>query len=187
VRTVDSAAIKTAIAAAASDLFPDLGAFGKLRVDSDPKGASVWVDGEALGIAPLIARVSAGTHAVEVRAKGHRPVREEIAIVLGQTAVLEAELSKNRSAWPLYMGGAAAAAGAAGLALGVTAQNVANDWKDACPESGCAAGFTAARYDDDDSSVAIRKNAANALYGVAGALAVGAIVYFFLDPGEDTE
>ncbi len=80
------------------------------------------------------------------------------------------------------------AAGVAGIILGAVVKNKANRWSDACPGGmPCAAGFTRDRYDDDMQAIDQGRTVANVLYGVAGAAALGAVIWFFADPGSDPE
>jgi hypothetical protein len=130
-------------------------------------------------------RVRAGAHGLEVRAKGHFPHREQVAIALGQTAVVQADLTKNRGSLPWYLGAGAAGAAAIGLVLGVTAQSTAHGWEDACADRTCDPGFTRARYEDDTASVGARRTIANGLFVAAGALLIGGVVAWAIDPGSD--
>ena len=52
--------------------------------DTAPRGATVRVDGRALGVTPLTAKVSAGRRSVELRLSGFKPVDRAIEVVAGE-------------------------------------------------------------------------------------------------------
>lgn len=69
--------------------FSLLPAFGRLTVEG-PKGAEVWVDGVKKGQLPWSSDpLGAGTHLVEVRRLGHKPMRQSIDLGEGQRRALE--------------------------------------------------------------------------------------------------
>jgi len=64
----------------------DLRATGSLRIDTDPPGASVWVDGVAHGTAPVtIGALAEGAHSVVVR-NAAGSVRRSVAVRPDETA-----------------------------------------------------------------------------------------------------
>ncbi len=64
----------------------DLRATGSLRVESDPPGAEVWVDGVARGTAPVtLEAVAEGPHTVVVR-NGDGTVRQSVQVRADETA-----------------------------------------------------------------------------------------------------
>ena len=49
---------------------------GGLRVETQPTGASVWLDGAEVGLAPLtLGRVAPGAHTVRVALAGYAPAQ----------------------------------------------------------------------------------------------------------------
>ncbi len=73
-------------------------ATGKLQVTSEPAGATVLVDGERKGTAPvLVADLAIGRHQVELRADG-ATVQQEVTIEPGGTSSLVVPVSSARNA-----------------------------------------------------------------------------------------
>jgi hypothetical protein len=67
--------------AASTDDGSTQGATGTMAVESNAAGAEVFVDGKSMGSAPLPSlRLSAGTHIVEVTAKGYLPWKRELTV-----------------------------------------------------------------------------------------------------------
>lgn len=65
---------------------------GKLRVESDPPGATVFIDGKQRGVTPLQADdVTAGRHAVDVTMNGNT-VHETVDVKAGRTATLRTSI-----------------------------------------------------------------------------------------------
>lgn len=62
---------------------------GQLRCTSMPAGASVTVDGKALGVTPLKADVPAGKHEVTVRHPTHEEETHEVTVRPGQAVDLD--------------------------------------------------------------------------------------------------
>lgn len=79
---------------------------GSLRVESATPGATLSIDGRAVGALPMgeAARVGEGSVVVEVRAPGHRDDRREVTIAAGETVRLVVQLAPQAEP-----GGAAAA------------------------------------------------------------------------------
>jgi hypothetical protein len=65
---------------------------GLLVVDTQPAGATVVVDGRALGNAPVEASVPQGSHDVVVRLPGFRETRTSVVIGLGERRVVTVKL-----------------------------------------------------------------------------------------------
>lgn len=66
---------------------------GQIVVRSTTEGATVLVDGEERGVAPVIVRdVGEGTHAIVVRADGYRDYRTTCRVAPGQDCEIDAEL-----------------------------------------------------------------------------------------------
>lgn len=76
---------------------------GAIRVHTPGvKGAEVYVDGELKGKAPgEFSGIRPGTHALEVRAPGYKPVEREIQIRAGDTSYVKIELEKLPEAKPV--------------------------------------------------------------------------------------
>lgn len=195
-RTVgfSDAGLLQGVTAAALELLPERAdaAFGTVLLQGGLPGARVLVDGSESGELSMEAppraalRVRAGARKIEVLAPGHATYEATPEVLVGQSVRLEVELSKNRSPGPLYLAGGAVLAAGVATALAVAVQRRANAWEDGCPTGmACEPGFTRARYDADDDFVTGGRWAANGLFAVAGAAAIGAAVWFFLDPGAD--
>jgi hypothetical protein len=74
------------------------GAGGSLRVLSTPTGASIWVDGEEQGPAPItVEGLAPGTHIVEARAEGRPPVSERVTIEVGRRETVMLEVASAAS------------------------------------------------------------------------------------------
>ena len=59
-------------------------ASASVSVQSSTAGATLWVDGNRIGALPVIAEFPAGTRAIEIRAPGHKPWKQSIAVTAGQ-------------------------------------------------------------------------------------------------------
>ncbi len=191
--------LKSAVAQSALELLPEQAkdSVGMLEIAGAIPGARIVVDGRMSASVPLeatdpeapaVLRLTPGVHQIRVSAPGHHDAIERAEVHAGQRTRLEIDLAKNRSTGPLILGGVGVAAGVAGVILGAVVRGRANDWKDACPSDGaCAPGFTRERYDADSQSIDQQRTVANVLYGVAGGAAIGALIWFFVDPGTDPE
>lgn len=63
---------------------PTLVARGELRIETEPEGASVWVDGLAVGRSPLSLKgIAPGPHQVRVSADGHAPAELRLQVAAG--------------------------------------------------------------------------------------------------------
>ncbi len=70
------------------------GGKGTLRVVTDVDGATVWIDGEEAGPAPVTkADLQAGSHLVEARAEGYAKASAEAEVRRGETAVVRLSLA----------------------------------------------------------------------------------------------
>ena len=179
-------ALRGALIGSVAELFPDhaKNSFGTVAIDTSD-GAAIILDGAAIGVAPISPlRLATGKHTFEISKKGYEPFKRELVVLVGQTAALDAELDRIRSNWPLYLGASALSAIVVGTMVGISAQTSADNWTDACPAgAACGSGFTRQRFEDDGSTVDLQRNVANGLFVAAGALAVGALVTLFFDPG----
>lgn len=69
----------------------------RLRVRSDPPGASVYLDRKELGtfgVTPLVVAAPRGTHRVIVEALGHAPFETEVELVTGKLTLIEPQLKR---------------------------------------------------------------------------------------------
>jgi len=189
-RREGSGALRSTAILIAQELFPDLGgeAAGTLMITADVDGATVFVDGTAMGTAPVgPVKLAPGPHQVQVTAPGHHPFDQTVTVELGRGSMLVASPSKNRSLTPLYLAGGAVVAAGVGVVLGVLAQGTVDDWGEACDGTTCAPGFTRRRFDGDQTAVQAQMIASNGLYAVSVGLAVGSLIALFTDEGQDVE
>ena len=71
--------------------------YGSLAIDSIPVGARVFINGEPVGVTPLVlAEIPIGSRAVRLEADHHAPWSSTIRVVAGQQAHLSATLSSSR-------------------------------------------------------------------------------------------
>jgi hypothetical protein len=71
----------------------DVAAFGSLSVSSSADGASVYLDGELVGAAPVTREdIPAGRHRVRVESSGHEPFETDVRVRAGKRAKIEATL-----------------------------------------------------------------------------------------------
>ena len=69
---------------------------GSLRVDGNPSGAEVIIDGESAGVSPLtVDRLNAGEHMIEVRMADYLVLNETVEISWDRTSELGYELEKG--------------------------------------------------------------------------------------------
>ena len=61
---------------------------GTIKVVSNPAGAKVAIDGDAVGATPLTVKRDAGTYVVSVELSGYAPVSRQIEIAARKTAVM---------------------------------------------------------------------------------------------------
>ncbi|MCB9535115.1 MAG: PEGA domain-containing protein [Myxococcales bacterium] len=169
-----------------------------LRITTEPAGAKVTVDGRAVGRSPLQARVLVGQRTVQAHLPGHADARQQVEIVPGEVANVQLTLPKKAEAatpapppralapaaprspprqrdlrlWAYVAWGAAAlSAGGAGVMYAVGSQAI-----DARDDAG-----DAATWDEENDRAAAMQTGAIAAGALAGALAVGGAVLFFLD------
>jgi hypothetical protein len=100
-----------------------------LIVETDPPGALVYVDDEAVGTTPLERELLAGPRTLRVTLAGHAPYERSVELVEGVEESIRVELDpvptdldKDRPArrpWALGVGGASLGLGVAGLGAGV--------------------------------------------------------------------
>ncbi len=87
---------------------------GKLKLTSDPGGASVFVDGEDVGVTPLKGlHLDPGEHALKVTAGMHVPWARELSVEDAAKLQMHAEMPSKLPTWLLAgVAGLAAAGGA---------------------------------------------------------------------------
>jgi len=76
----------------------ELEAGGTLKVTSDPPGAAVFIDTQAVGKTPVLDRVmKVGTYTVEVQMQGYHPAKQTVAIEGGKPVAIHLELRPIRT------------------------------------------------------------------------------------------
>jgi len=149
----------------------------RLAVESQPAGAAVRVDGEPVGATPVPgAEVAPGEHVVRVE-YGDRVWEDRVTTAEGTTTRLTVSLGGGVHQgwfWGIASTAVAAAAGAAGT--GGYAWSLHDEYETASPS----------RQDEIRPTGELMLDVADALWGVAGAAAIGALVlFFFTDFGEE--
>ncbi len=156
---------------------------GQLVIVVDPAGASVKVDGQVVGTAPLAGPLTLkqGLHRIEVTAPGTLPYSEMVSIQPNATTETEVELDvpgkptdlKTVSWIVMGVGGAAVVGG--GIAA-ILASSAHGDFEDCGGDAGCARTQEEVDLADDVRSKAL---ATDVLLGVGvGIAAAGAALYF---------
>jgi tetratricopeptide (TPR) repeat protein len=170
------------------------------KLSVQPEGAQVLVDGEPVALRDGQLFLDPGSHTVIVRAPGYEEARKDLridepgrdelsielrvagqdtesAVELGASAPQQAQPSSapaqpetRRRLWTWVLGGTAVAAGAAGVGLGLAARGKHEDFL-AC-DTDCSA------LKSKGQSLQL---GANIAYGAAGALAIGAVVSWFVE------
>ncbi len=164
---------------------------GALRMKVSAPGAEVLVDGRAVGRSPLPAEVlvEPGTHVIEARLAGNVDAHLSLAVPRGSTFTVNLPLApppapRKLRAVPLLVG---AATGVAALAVGGALVGVAEKKSgdaDTLHASLAAAGQSCALASPQCSQLHAASSSADtfgntglALFGVAGAAAVGTLTY----------
>lgn len=159
---------------------------GRLALEGLPPEAMVRIDDAAPRPADdgrFETALPPGEHRVEVRAPRHEPWTETVPVRLGAPARLRADLDKRHSDGPLWLAGAGAVGAAAGGLLLGLAQSRADDWSSACGSTACRDGYTLRRYQDDQSALDLERGLGVGLIVAGSATAVGALVWYLVDPG----
>jgi hypothetical protein len=76
---------------------------GELLLEARPEGAEVYVDGRAVGRAPLRLTLEAGLHEVRVVAPGYSEYRAQVEVRPGESVRLYVELVPVRAVLELYL------------------------------------------------------------------------------------
>jgi PEGA domain len=99
---------------------------GHVKLKSDPPGARIVIDGQAIGVTPLDWELPTGPHTIQMDKPGLVPVTRDIVVVTDQIDVLALELrppkperfwSRDLPVGLLVVGGAAIATGGAMFAV----------------------------------------------------------------------
>jgi tetratricopeptide (TPR) repeat protein len=169
---------------------------GGIRLTGAPPGAEVQIDGKAAGQTPLADEVylMPGSHRVEVSATGYLPFEQTLQLEAGDhptvtvtlrpreapvprhAAPLPPAREPRRRVWTWVLTGGAAAALGVAVTFSVLAKNAYDDYL-AAPRD-----MSLDDYNSRRSSISHRELVANIGYGVAGVLAAGALVLFFVEP-----
>ncbi|CAN5729512.1 hypothetical protein BH11MYX2_BH11MYX2_28860 [soil metagenome] len=133
---------------------------GMLSLSSSPAGAKATIDGAVVGVTPVDAPVSVGSHAVEVTKSGYATARGTVVVAEGQSAKLDLSLTETglkRSLLPYIVGGAGVALLATGIVLYATSEE-----------------DTGSKYEYRDTKPV------GVVVAIAGAAALGAAAYLFV-------
>ena len=169
---------------------------GTLRVESDPAGAAVEVDGKARGLTPLDElNLAPGKHQVRLQLKKHREATRQVAVEAGKAAALKVKLEplaaplpkpvlrpikppvkKRGRLWTWVAAGSAVALAGLGMGFGLWAQSGYDEYTEV------ATSGPRDRYDTLRDSVPMRATVSTISFATAGALAITAVVLFFVEP-----
>ncbi len=175
-QTVDTSAVTGSVTPLNITLTPQP---GELTVRA-PEGARVAIDGRTLGLAPLPpVSLAPGTHRVVVTDRGRVPFVQTVQLERTQAVALEAplEITEQRVAAWIMIGGAAALAVGAGVAAGfaLDAQSEAEEISDRFGRDPLTVDDADRFQDlvdtrDDRATLAIGLGAGAVVLGTAGAL-----------------
>lgn len=70
---------------------------GVLKVDSEPAGAKVLLDGTESGKTPLLLEVPVGKHAIEIRQTGYKPVKKTVKVTSDKISRVDVKLKRYKS------------------------------------------------------------------------------------------
>ncbi len=161
---------------------------GSLELSVSPAGSEVFVDGRAVGRAPLTAplRLTAGLHEVEVRAPGADPYTEMVAIEADSTVRTEIEVGGgvDLGTVGIITMGVGGLAMAGGVVAGVLALGASGDLDDCRADAQCNATAEDAALADDVRS---RAFLSDALLWPGLAVAAGGAVLYILSSDAPTE
>lgn len=68
---------------------------GTLTIDSYPKDAEVYINGEYIGNSPISKKLSVGTYSVEVKKEGYKDYKKDVEIKKGKETILIANLERK--------------------------------------------------------------------------------------------
>ncbi len=167
---------------------------GRLEVTADRPGAEVRINGRPRGLTPYAGKVAVGRHrvmltlggryryeaTVVMQVAGKLKVTGKLEVVSGAPAARgkkppaahgRADSGWRLPVWTLVTGGVALAALGVGLGMGASASSAYDEWETTTDP---------ARFDELKDTVHQRETLANVMFGVAGGLAVAAVVVYFL-------
>lgn len=158
--------------------------YGRLEIRADVPGARVFVDGLEVGPAPQSRYLRAGSHRVEVRGlDGAMPKEQSVEVRAGEVHTLRFRRTVREPArppapprgrvWTWVCGGAALALLGTGVGLAAWAQADHEAWQEP--------GVSRERWEELGKSGQNKQIASNVLFGVGGALALTAVVLFFVE------
>ncbi|HUL32977.1 MAG TPA: PEGA domain-containing protein [Candidatus Eisenbacteria bacterium] len=67
----------------------------RVKIQSDPAGAEIYLDGQMVGSTPSVLQIPTGTHLFRVHADGHADWSRQVNILPGSEITLSATLTKN--------------------------------------------------------------------------------------------
>jgi len=168
----------------------------RLRFMTDQLGASVTIDEESRGVireGGFEVEVEPGQHRIVIELEGYEPVEHEITVNAGEARDLQVSLERISNPQseeqtgvsalvPILVGTAAVAVAGTGLAFGLLSNSRAEEEREYDMET---PGATVAEMQGLASEAEDFATYANIAFGVAGALAVAAIVTFFFVDGSE--
>jgi len=164
----------------------------RVSVVSEPPGAEVIIDGAQVGATPCTASLRPGRHRLLLRRSGFLDRTLALELPAGARRALELRLDPlppppspalpsapppaRRRVWTWVVGATAVASLGAALGAGLASRADHSAW-----EAEWERGTDPVRYEELRSSGQQKQLAANVLAGVGAALAVGAVVLYFLE------
>ena len=160
---------------------------GTLRVESNARAATVEVNEQRKGVAPLVLRLPIGAHEITVSAANRVKRRRVVVRVNSQTSVLfdfdqqaappptaqptstGAPTPRRRRLWTWIAAGAAIGSAAAGLGLMLSAKADFDEYETTNDPS---------RYDQLSDRIPTKSGVAVGLFAAGGVLAVTSVVLF---------
>lgn len=160
-----------------------------LRIEANPTGAGLWIDGHDVGKSPWEGRLALGEHAVEVRSKGFYVAKQQVTLERRKQREMSISLERVPEPPGFWTGRTVGVTSAMGIGLlgvglfgvtgGMALQN-ASDLKATC-RNGICPGGSEARLEETHTL----GNAALAGIIVGGVgMAAGASIWFFAKPKE---
>ncbi len=150
-----------------------------------PSGATVSVDGQPVGVAPLAPlEVTPGNHFVAITERGHDPYTRDVKLGRGDATTVHAELRRTgqRRASYVLAAGAVALLGGGAIASGyaVSARNAANAISSQVKSGNIMQGQLDQQNQDVDD-YHTDTTVSRVLYGGAAALFATAVVLYIAD------
>jgi PEGA domain-containing protein len=134
-------ALARTAAAHLSDEMPALQLHPRLRVETQPSGASLAVNGNPVGRTPWSAELAEGACVVQAHVAGFRPAVREVTLTAGESRTLTillqpGEEARRRAGWQLPVGIGGIVLGGVGAAVGMT-QLLRDDCLDSNADGTC--------------------------------------------------